>query len=81
MSAKEAEHSFGALIDAAQREPVAITRQGHGMAVVLSVEDFARFAALEDAHWGRLASVAMNEGSIGVNASERLLRQARRAED
>lgn len=81
MSAKEAKDGFGALIDAAQREPVTITRQGREVAVVLSKQDFARFAALEDAHWGRLAMAAMEEGSIGVEESEKLLRDMLHAED
>lgn len=80
ISAKQAKDAFGALLDAAQREPVTITRQGREVAVVLSKEDFARFEALEDGHWGRLALEAMKEGSIGLEESEKLLRSMLDAE-
>ena len=73
MSAKEAKDSFGALIDAAQREPVTITRQGREVAVVLSKEDFAHFAALEDAYWIARAQEAEKEGYLGPEESERVL--------
>ncbi len=81
MSAKDAKQSFGVLLDAAQREPVTITRNGREVAVLISKEDFARLEALEDAHWGRLAEEAMQEGYIGVEESEKLLNELLNAKD
>jgi prevent-host-death family protein len=74
MPAKAAKDSFGLLLDTAQREPVAITKKGRKVAVVLSSEDYERLEAREDAYWGRLAKEAREEGSIGVEESERLLK-------
>ena len=41
MTAAEAKQNFGRLIDAAQREPVMITKHGHGASVMISAEDYA----------------------------------------
>lgn len=40
--ALEAKNRFGQLLDAAQREPVTVTKKGRPAAIVLSVEDYAR---------------------------------------
>ncbi|MCB1742054.1 MAG: type II toxin-antitoxin system Phd/YefM family antitoxin [Gammaproteobacteria bacterium] len=42
ISAIEAKNRFGQLLEAAQREPVTVTKQGRPAAVVLSVEDYER---------------------------------------
>lgn len=80
VSAKEAEDGFGALLDAAQREPVTITRKGRAVAVVLSWGDFERPEALEDAHWDQRARAAAAEGFVGPGASSKLLADLLRAE-
>lgn len=38
--ASEAKTHFGALLDAAQREPVAVSKQGRAVAVVMSIQDY-----------------------------------------
>jgi len=53
MAALEAKNRFGALLDAAQREPVTIEKHGRAVAVVVSAEDYAalqtmKLAALRD---------------------------------
>lgn len=73
VSVKEAKHGFAALLDAAQRESVTITKKGKVVAVVLSREDFERFEALEDAHWIQRARVAVTEGFVGPRESGKLL--------
>jgi prevent-host-death family protein len=42
VSATEAKQSLAAVLDAAQREPVVIRRQQRDVAVVLSVQEYAR---------------------------------------
>ena len=42
MTALEAKNRFGQLLDAAQREPVTVTKQGRPTAVMLSVADYER---------------------------------------
>jgi prevent-host-death family protein len=51
----EAQNRFGELIDAAQREPVSITRRGRTVAFVVSPADLEE---LIDARRGRVAAVA-----------------------
>jgi prevent-host-death family protein len=46
VSATEAKQALSAVIDAAQREPVVIQRQKRDVAVVLSVQEYQRLAAL-----------------------------------
>ena len=42
MSAKDAKHQFGRLIDTARAEPVVIEKHGRPVVVVVSVEEFKR---------------------------------------
>ena len=42
MTAIEAKNRFGQLIDAAQRQPVTVTKQGRPSVVVMSMEDYQR---------------------------------------
>ena len=50
--AKEAKNRFGALLDAAQREPVMIRKNGRDVAVLMSIQDYRRFEELEEERWG-----------------------------
>lgn len=40
MTSLVAQNQFGALLDASQRQPIAVTRRGRPVAVVLSYEDY-----------------------------------------
>ena len=42
ISAIDAKNRFGQLLQAAQREPVTVTKQGRPAAVVLSIDDYER---------------------------------------
>lgn len=79
--AKEAKDGFGLLLDTAQREPVTIDKKGRPVAVVLSIAEFERLQALEEAWWAKQADAALRAGFIGKKASERLLRDLLNAED
>jgi antitoxin Phd len=75
MAAKAAKDGFGDLLDSAQREPVTIARNGRPVAIVLSVGEFERLKALEDAWWAAKADAAAKEGFLGRGKSDRLLRE------
>jgi len=49
MSARDAKHQFGLLIDTARAEPVVIEKHGRPVVVVVAVEEFERLRALDDA--------------------------------
>ena len=47
MTALEAKNRFGELLDAAQREPVTITKHGRPVAFVVSAEDYKELESLK----------------------------------
>ncbi len=51
ISSLDAKNRFGQLLEAVQRAPVTVTKQGRPAAVVLSVEDYDR---MRGAAWQRL---------------------------
>ena len=55
IAAKDAKNGFGRMLDIAQREPVTIEKHGRAVAVVLSLEEYQRLEALDDAYWARSA--------------------------
>lgn len=67
MTAAEAKNAFGQFLDAAQREPVLVTKQNRPVGVFLSMQD------LEDTIWGEQALRAHQEGYVGREASAKLL--------
>ncbi len=74
-ASKEAKDSFGRLLDTAQREPVTIAKKGRPVAVLLSMEEYERLEAVEDAWWAQRAEEASKTGFIGHAKSEALLRR------
>ena len=81
VGAKEAKDGFGRLLDLAQREPVTIEKKGRPVAVVLSLEEYQRLEALDDAWWAARAEKAGEEGFIGSEESARLLKEMLNAKD
>ncbi|MFM8608506.1 MAG: type II toxin-antitoxin system Phd/YefM family antitoxin [Hyphomicrobiales bacterium] len=67
MTAAKAKNAFGQMIEAAQREPVLITKQNRPVGVFMSIQD------VEDTIWGEKALKAHQEGYIGEEASKALL--------
>lgn len=47
LAAREAKYNFGALIDKARAEPVAVAKHGRPVVVVMAVEEFERLKALD----------------------------------
>ena len=81
-AASEAKNSFGRLLDTAQREPVTIEKKGRPVAVVLSIEDYERLEALEDAWWVARAEDAEREGDwLGPEKSGTYMRKVLSAKD
>ena len=53
LSAKDAKYGFGRLIDLVRAKPIAVTKHGRPVVVVLSVEEYERLKALESASAGK----------------------------
>ena len=64
LSAKEAKYGFGRLIDLARAEPVAVTKHGWPVVVMLSIEQYEGLKALES------ASAGEKDASAGKTDSE-----------
>lgn len=75
MTAVEAKTHFGKFLDAAQREPVIITKKNRAVGVMFSMQD------IEDTIWAEKARKAQEEGFIGGNESASLLNALLHAED
>ena len=71
LTAREAKNRFGQLLDAAQRAPVRITRNGRAVAVMLSTQLYDQ---LRGSAWERL-TVTMD--AMGEEASARGLTDAK----
>ena len=64
LTAKDAKYGFGKLIDLARAEPVAVAKHGRTVVVVMSVEEYERLKALDE------ATVTSKRNSVGKNTSE-----------
>ena len=68
MTSLAAQNQFGTLIDASQRQPVAVTRRGRPVAVVLSYEDYQASAHSIPFHVAKL--ISENYPLRGKNAGD-----------
>ena len=69
VSTEDAESSFDRLLDKAQENPTAITRQGKPVAVVLSVQEYECLRRLDDFYWEARAKEGKAK-SDGLNVEE-----------
>lgn len=77
MTATEAKNKFGELADQARSGPIAITRSGRPVMVILSSEEFDRLAEIEDRYWGeRALDVLRNQKPLGVDGTREWLEGA-----
>ena len=52
LSAKDAKYGFGRLIDLARAEPVAVSKHGRPVVVVMAIEEYERLKDIEMNHVG-----------------------------
>lgn len=67
MTAVEAKTHFGKFLDAAQREPVIVTKKNRAVGVMFSMQD------IEDTIWAEKARKAEAEGFVGESESASLI--------
>jgi prevent-host-death family protein len=75
MTAVQAKTHFGKFLDAAQREPVIVTKKNRAVGVMFSMQD------IEDTVWAEKARTAQSEGYIGAEESADLINALRHAGD
>lgn len=65
LSAKDAKYGFGRLIDLARAEPVAVTKHGRTVVVVLAIEEYERLKTLDVPKTERAADAALTKDKLG----------------
>ena len=73
VNATDVKNHFGEYLDAARQEPLAVSRNGRNVAVLLSAEEYERLSALDDAWWAAQAKASEASGYLGPEKSMELL--------
>ncbi len=76
ITATELKNRLGRYLDAAETNPVFIKKSGRNKSVLISNAMYEKLLAYEDAYWASKAKMAEEEGYLGEQASEELLRGA-----
>ena len=76
-TATDAKNRFGVLLDRARREPVAITKQGRQVAVVLSNEDYAHLQEVERRMLRAEIAAGIESGDAGELDIEGIIERVR----
>jgi len=79
VSAKDAKNRFGELLEAAQRHPIIVTRNNRPVVKIERYSAKTAFEEMEDKIWGEMALEAEKEGTIGVEATRKLMEKWRHA--
>jgi prevent-host-death family protein len=75
-TATEAQNKLGALMASALVEPVMVERSGCNSVVILSVHEYERLLAIEDAYWAARARKAESWGFAAKPQVKKLVKDA-----
>jgi len=81
VSATEIKNRLGQYLARVTVEPVAIEKNGHPVAVLLSFEEYELLQRSDDSFWGQAALMAEAEGFLSVEDSLKYLQDGASAED
>ncbi len=73
VSTSEVKQRLGQYITLAMSEPVVIEKSGRPAVVMLSIAEYERLQALDDAYWGEKAKQALEDGLAGADETLRRL--------
>ena len=73
-TATDIKNHFGEYLEKSISEPVMVEKTGRLVAVILSIHDYERLAALEDKYWSKQAAEAEKKGYLGREASAKFLK-------
>jgi len=79
IAATELKNHLGACLEAAIAEPIVVQKAGRSSVVLISIREYERLVAADDAYWGERAKAAEARGYLGKSASNKLLKAALRA--
>jgi len=74
-NATQFKNHFGEYMQKVYQEPIIVEKSGKPSAVLISYDTFERLSSLEDFYWGIRAEKAAKEGFLGVEESERRLKE------
>ncbi len=80
VAATEMKQRLGQYLENALTEPVLIEKSGRPSVVMVSVAEYARLQAIEDAWWGDRASQALQSGFAGSDEAMRRIQERLNAE-
>ena len=80
VTATEMKQRLGQYLTAALVEPVVVEKSGQPVIVMLSMAEYERFQALEDAYWGECARQAEQDGFTGYEETIRRIQERLNAE-
>ncbi|HRZ24273.1 MAG TPA: type II toxin-antitoxin system Phd/YefM family antitoxin [Candidatus Contendobacter sp.] len=80
VTATEMKQRLGQYLTAALVEPVVVEKSGQPVIVMLSMAEYERFQALEDAYWGERARQAEQDGFTGYEETIRRIQERLNAE-
>jgi len=75
VTATELKTKTGQTLDAAQKEPVAIEKNGRLVAVIVPQADYERFIRLENDYWLARVEAAEKSGYIGTEATTNFFKE------
>jgi antitoxin Phd len=75
IAASEVKQQLGQYMESALTEPVMIEKSGRPAAVMLSVAEYERLQAMDDAYWGERAKQALEGGLSGTDETMRRLQE------
>lgn len=73
VSTSEVKQRLGQYITRAMSEPIVIEKSGRPAVVMLSIAEYERLQALDDAYWGEKAKQALEDGLAGADETLRRL--------
>lgn len=75
VSATDAKTHFGKYLLMAMTEPVTVKKTGRESIVMLSKEEYDRMEIYEDAYWIVRAHLAEQEGYVGADVSQNIVKK------
>lgn len=75
INATSFKNNLGRFLESSIREPVIVEKSGRASAVLISFDKFEKLSQYEDFYWSMKAEQAAKEGFLGVEETERRLRE------
>ncbi len=75
VTATELKTKTGETLDTAQREPVAIEKNGRRVAVIVPQADYERLTKLENQYWLARVDAAEKSGYVGTEATTNFFKE------